>query len=124
MSEIKEMYGECKFCGQMMAIEEFEEGEDANELATLKCKCTEGKAYRDKTNDLKAAFENIEVMFPKFPETTVEFLKEAAIAVRSKEVDKVTVKLDEKTTATIALRGGDHIVVERKKVEVDSLETI
>ena len=120
----KEIIGECKFCGQMMAIDKIEEGEDANELATLKCKCLEGKAYRDKTNDLKSAFENIEVMFPKFPESTVEFLKEAAIAVRSGYVDKTVVKLDERTTATIKLRGGDHIVVERKKTEVDSLETI
>ena len=128
MSEIKEMYGECKFCGQQFLLTEIPINEDGsapdfNELATMKCDCKEGREYRDKTNDLEEAFENIKVLFAKFPETTSDFLKEAAIAVRSKFVDRVTVKLSDEVTATVKLKGCDHIAIERKKTEKTEMET-
>lgn len=129
MSKESPMSGACRFCGQIQILtpeimkEHDPDLDSPEEIATLHCTCKEGKFYRDEKRDLDAAFENIDYLFEKFDIETRDFLKEAAKAVRKKYVERLTVKVSEDITATIKLKGSDHIVVERKKTEKDTLET-
>ena len=124
MANDKTISAECRFCGQMVILTDEDDLINAEESATMKCTCKEGKSYRDETRDLEAADENIELLFVKFSDETREFLKISARAVRRHEVDRVTAKISEDTTATIKLKGSDHISVERRKTEKDTLETL
>lgn len=46
-SDEKMMIGTCKFCGQQMQVENAVNQDDADEMASLRCECFQGKEWRD-----------------------------------------------------------------------------
>lgn len=51
------MKGTCRFCGQIIMVEDGFDQETANAQATAECSCPEGKLFRDNTAALEDIYE-------------------------------------------------------------------
>lgn len=51
------MKGICRFCGQVVVVEDGFTQPQADAEATLECSCSEGKAYRDNMHALETIYE-------------------------------------------------------------------
>lgn len=133
MEDIK-MLGNCKFCGQSMLVENANTPEEANEYATQNCKCDAGRNYRN-IEEMKAeAKANAEALFGieelPFPDEK-EQMKNAALLdmmdiiinnVAAGIIKKCTLKLNERTTATIFITPKDGIKIKKNYKEEFVLE--
>ena len=51
------MKGTCRFCGQIVVVEDGFDQETANAQATAECNCPEGKQFRDNVSALEDIYE-------------------------------------------------------------------
>lgn len=120
------MLGNCKFCGQSMLAENANTPDEANEFATMNCKCEEGRRYRNIEDMKTEAKSNAEALFKieevPFPDEKEEMKNAALLDLMDKIIDsvaagiikKATLKLDERTTALIQITPKDGIRIKKK----------
>lgn len=129
----RRMTGTCKFCGQTMMVEAGTI-EQANEMATMDCKCDEGRAYRNIEDMKREAKANAEALFGieevPFPDEN-EQMKNAALLdmmdviinnVAAGIIKKCSLTLNERTTATIFITPKDGIKIKKNYKEEFTLE--
>ena len=106
--------GPCRYCKQLIQIEEFEnDKEDANEEATLRCKCSGAEMYRKEKTRKKKAMENVEKLFGVECESVQNLLKAAVEIIFNDEMEKITLALYGGVKATISQNSKGEINVER-----------
>lgn len=128
------MTGTCKYCGQTMMVAGIEDEEYANQIATEQCKCQEGREYRNVEQMKAEAKANAEALFKiddlPFPDEKAEMKNLALLDLMDKIIDnlaagtikKVSLRLDERTTATMSVKGSDAITIKKNYKEEFSLE--
>lgn len=126
------MTGTCKYCGQTMMVEA-NNIEEADNIATNECKCQEGREYRNVEQMKAEAKANAEAMFKidlPFPEVKEEMKNFELLDLMDKIIDnlaagtikEVSLKLDERITAIMRVKGSDAITIKKKYKEEFSLE--
>lgn len=128
------MTGTCKYCGQTMMVVGIDDEETANRIATEQCKCPEGMDYRNIEQMKDEAKANAEALFKiddlPFPDEKAEMKNLALLDLMDKIIDnlaagtvkKVSLKLDERTTATMVITKSDGITIKKNYKEEFSLE--
>lgn len=127
------MTGTCKYCGQTMMVAGIDDEEYANQIATEQCKCPEGMEYRNIEQMKTEAKANAEALFKidlPFPDEKAEMKNLALLDLMDKIIDnlaagtikKVSLRLDERTTATMSVKGSDAITIKKNYKEEFSLE--
>lgn len=127
------MTGTCKYCGQTMMVAGIDDEEYANQIATEQCKCQEGREYRNVEQMKAEAKANAEAMFKidlPFPDEKAEMKNLALLDLMDKIIDnlaagtikEVSLKLDERITAIMRVKGSDAITIKKKYKEEFSLE--
>ena len=99
--ELKQVQGECKFCGQFIALEvpQSFDGAEINEEATKKCKCPEAEKYTRTQENIA----NTEGMIKNFFEhrTGLEVLKDMLLGavkpLAEGQITKITIGRGEYT---------------------------
>lgn len=126
------MTGTCKFCGQTMMCEGSPLQSCADEYATRNCKCDEGRNYRNIEDMKEEAKQNAEALFQidEFEsiqeevknENLLELLDALIDSVAAGIIKKATVKLNERTTASIFITAKDGIRIKKNYKEEFVLE--
>lgn len=129
------MLGECKFCGQTMIVEDAVEQQEADKYATMHCECQEGRKFRNIEDMKEAAYANAEALFKiddevPFPDDALiarnkqllELMKNAINAVAAGVIEKATIKIGERTTASIFITATDGIRIKKNYKEEYVLE--
>lgn len=126
------MTGICKFCGQTMMCEGITNQEYADEYATRNCKCDEGRNYRNIEDMKEEAKQNAEALFKmdEFEtiqeevknENLLQMLNALIDSVAAGIIKKATVKLNERTTASIFITAKDGIRIKKNYKEEFVLE--
>lgn len=130
------MIGECKFCRQTMLVEGEETQERANEYATINCKCEEGRKFRNIEDMKSAAKSNAKELFelkeydPPFPDDIYQQRNKALLKLMDNVIDQVaagviekaTIKIGERTTASIFITAKDGIRIKKNYKEEYVLE--
>ena len=101
----------CRFCGQVQGIDIPEDYEsDANEYASLRCKCPEAETYQFRTRELNKAMIKLDELFGSLcgkigvepvPEDQYEILKELIELLVNDVYTSVTMDLGEGVKAKI-----------------------
>ena len=126
------MTGTCKFCGQTMKVEDAENQKAADDYASMHCKCKEGMAFRNIEDMKDAAKANAESLFP-LPEKAcekethdhAELLKLMNCIIENVAegiIEKATVKVSERVTASIFITAKDGIRIKKNYKEEYVLE--
>lgn len=114
------MLGTCKYCGQqMMTQSEIEEV--ANDIATLDCKCEEGRNYRNIEDMKTEAKSNVRTLFETVQDPVKQIMDNAIDAIAAGTCKDVTIKVNERLKAKIA-KGKDSIKVSRIYNETNTIE--
>ena len=108
------LYGACRFCGQIHTIDDdYQDEEEANEQATLRCDCREAKEYQTMLKRLKDIEKMVDAAF--FGEASRDYflpgnlnaaVKSMAKAVFKGEIDGVALKLDDCRKVDITAKDG------------------
>ena len=120
------MIGECKFCRQTMIVEDAADQQNANDYATMHCECQEGRRFRN-IEDMKAAAKaNAEALFKidddvPFPDDVLraknkkllELMNNAIDVIAEGAIRKCTLRIDDRTTATILITAKDGIRIKK-----------
>ena len=116
MSEKMTVTGCCRYCGQanvvMIPKDNNYTESDIDTLASSQCDCqmaAETKAREKRSTD---ASESIDEIFPEV-ESVRDFLKMGAHLIAVNEIDKLTVKIDEVTSAKLNMTPKGKIRIER-----------
>lgn len=109
----------CKFCGQMVQIQEALTDEDAVEAATMACECQEAVSYRREKERRERTLQNVRTLFGREEDSdgTVRILLAAAGGVLDGEVTKASLTLYDGTRASISLTAQGDINVERTETK-------
>lgn len=108
------MYGACRFCGQIHTIDDdYQDEEEANEQATLRCDCREAKEYQTMIRRIGEIDKMVEAAFfgeasrgYYLPESLNAAIKAVAQAVYRGEIESVQLKLDDCRKAAITSKDG------------------
>lgn len=119
----------CKFCGQMIQIEEeCESQQQAEELATMYCGCDKAKEYQKETQRKDKAIKNVSALFgedaapeKRIGEGIVNILNEAVEEIYSGGLAKVTVNLRGGVKGSISQNSKGEINVERTETKKQKL---
>lgn len=119
---MKDSKGCCIYCGQikMVQVPDSFTQEQIIEEVTNQCNCEEAKAHQFKQleeelkeqSKLTAQGMIIELFKEQFPEVA-ELLQKAIIPLAEFRFDKLTIKIDDTTTAHISINSKGEIKVER-----------
>ena len=126
------MTGTCKFCNQTMIVDGAENQQAADEYATEHCRCEEGRAYRNIEQMKKEAKENAADLFP-LPEganckekVRHELMLKTMNCIIDNVADgiiqKATIKINERVTASIFITAKDGIRIKKNYKEEYVLE--
>ena len=114
MSNTDLMTGTCKYCGQVVQLTRVIESDaEAEEEATMKCKCYEAEKYQKEKHRKKKALENVEKLFGSECESVQNLLKAAVEIIFNNEMEKITLSLYGGVKATISQNSKGEINVER-----------
>lgn len=126
------MTGTCKFCGQTMIVENAESQKAADEYASMHCKCDQGRNYRNIEDMKDAAKENAKALFTvpedaseKKIHENEELLKLMNCIIENVAegvIEKATVKVNERVTASIFITTKDGIRIKKNYKEEYVLE--
>lgn len=126
------MIGECKFCRQTMLVEDAEDQTAADLYATRNCKCEDGRKFRNIEDMKEAAKANAEALFPEIEGATdAERVKHSELMrvmdniiniVAAGVIQKCTLKINERTTASIFITAKDGIRIKKNYKEEYVLE--
>ena len=108
------IYGACRFCGQIHTIDDdYQNEEEANEQATMRCDCREAKEYQTMIRRLKDIDTMVEAAFfgeasrdYYLPEDLHDAVKAIAKAVFKGEINGAQLKLDDCRKAVITSKDG------------------
>lgn len=120
------MTGTCRFCGQTM-MTEANLIDAADELATRNCTCEEGRAYRN-IEDMKCeAKQNAYALFSKddmddYTQMLLQTMANIIDAVAAGIIEKATLKINERTSASIFITPKDGIRIKKNYKEEYVLE--
>lgn len=120
----------CRFCGQMAQIEA--DGEltqpQAEEKATMTCKCPEAVEYQEEKQRKEKALKNVSVLFgedaapeKRIGEGIVSILQAAVEEIYSGGLAKVTLNLRGGVKASISQNSKGEINVERTETKKQKL---
>lgn len=128
---MKEITGNCKFCGQsvLVVVPDNATEEVLTEEATMNCTCKESHSYRDakeKEEQIEMAKTSargttFELFHEEFPEIE-ELLNMAINPLVEKKFKKLTINTGGRTKATISF-AKDAIKVEREDKSIATRET-
>lgn len=118
----------CRFCGQMTQIEDDLTKEQAEEEATVNCRCNKALEYQKEKLRKERALKNISVLFgedaaqeKRVGENTVNILRAAVEEIYSGEIAKVTINLRGSIKASVSQNGKGEINVERTETKKQKL---
>jgi hypothetical protein len=105
----------CKFCGQLVKIQDMPTGEGAAEAATMACECQEAVSYRREKKRRERTLDNVRALFGKGEDSdgAVQILLAAAEGVLDGEITKIALTLYDGTKASISQTSKGDINVER-----------
>lgn len=112
-NELK-VQGACMFCGQTYFIGDTVAGmteEEANELATEKCSCSEAKSYVRKKERRKKVDAYIKETFMA---TAQETIKSLVQSVEDFDIEKATIRTADGWQTTIYLDKDNYLNIKRK----------
>lgn len=117
--------GACRYCGQIVAVEDVETKEEADEYATLHCNCTQGRLERQKKEQIAAAKEQVEQLFGKesvqrgfrnaLPEQAVEFLKCIVETVAREQIESAKIGFGTYGSASVDVTAKGMVRVQRSQ---------
>lgn len=107
----------CRFCGQIVQIQDVLTDEDAVEAATMACECQEAVSYRRERERRERTLENVRALFGREEDTAVQILIAAAEGVLDGEVTKIALTLYDGTKASISQTSQGDINVERTETK-------
>lgn len=81
----------CRFCGQIILIDDIADETEAEEQATLQCKCDGAKHYKNRLAKIEKAQDNIELALYKVDEKVCEYMKQCVDLVESQRIASITV---------------------------------
>lgn len=120
------MTGECRYCHQTM-MTDADSKERADEIATMSCKCEEGRIYRN-IEDMKCeAKQNAYALFSKddmddYTQMLLQTMANIIDAVAAGIIEKATLKINERTSASIFITSKDGIRIKKNYKEEYVLE--
>lgn len=120
------MTGECRYCHQTM-MTDADSIERADEIATMSCKCEEGRIYRN-IQDMKCeAKQNAYALFSSDQMTEREEMLLGTMSdiidiVAAGIIEKATLKINERTSASIFITAKDGIRIKKNYKEEFVLE--
>lgn len=132
MEETKSVYnaGACKFCGTFCMLDDCLSQDEANEAATLSCKCDDAMNYKHLLDCKERANFKIETLFgdaakeqslsPVGYQAVIEQIKAVAGLIAEKQIKSATIKIDGELTAKLSLNSNYQVKVER----VDNTKTV
>lgn len=127
------MTGTCKFCGQTMMVD-CSDPLIADRIATEECKCPEGMEYRNIEQMKFEAKENAKALFGlddvPFPDEKEEEKNRRLLEMMYNIIDNLaagtmkrcSIKLNERTTATLFITKEDGIKIKKNYKEEFVLE--
>lgn len=109
----------CKFCGQMVQIQDAPTEEGAVEAATMACECPEAVSYCREKKRRERTLENVRTLFGREEDSdgAVQILLTTAEGVLNGEVTKANLTLYDGTKASISLTAQGDINVERTETK-------
>ena len=114
MNEKQIHTAECRFCGQVVQMEDVDLTEEqAQEEATMRCKCIDAIRYRKEKNRRKKALENVKTLFGSEREAVLNLLNNAVESIGDDEMERITVNLYGGVKCTISQNSKGEINVER-----------
>lgn len=118
MNPMKEITtaGCCKYCGQMVTLnipadKEYTEA-DLDTIASTRCDCQVAAETKRREDRLNEAYKSIDEIFPEI-EPVRNLMKQAAELISREEIDNISVKIDEVTSAKIKMTTKGKIRIER-----------
>lgn len=96
MSEMYEIAGACRYCGQvriMNASRKWSQ-EEADDEATRNCECGEAKNERLRKERVLKARNNIAILCAELPQGAVEWIQAGVNAVETGAIDAVAVRIE------------------------------
>lgn len=128
MKEKMTNIGECRFCKQLLTLEEEMTEAQANERATMRCKCEDAMEYQKEAMRKEKALQNIQALFgdgaPKenrVKEEIAEILKKGVEVIYTGSLAKITLNLRGGVKATISQNSKGEISVERAEAKKQKL---
>lgn len=120
------MTGTCKYCGQTM-MTDATTIEVANEIATENCKCEEGRIFRNIEEMKCEAKQNAYALFSADDmndknQMLLQLMSDIIDVVAAGVIQKATIKLNERTTASIFITAKDGIRIKKNYKEEFVLE--
>lgn len=83
--------GKCMFCDQIVFLEKHVPEEQADEVASLACNCTEGQGYRRRAARVEKANGNIDLAFHEHQPQVAKLLKQAVPMLIDYQIAKISV---------------------------------
>ena len=126
MSESVEIFGACRFCGQVNAKPFFDiSREEADMEATKNCRCNDACIFRERQRQKDEAKINIHEIFADSSERwnsvdderIITLMEYAVDLVGDYKVRSLQLSIPGGGTAKICLNSKDGIVVERRKTD-------
>lgn len=120
----------CRFCGQMIQLDEEQEytKPQAEEAATMLCTCTAAQEYQKEKMRKDKAMKNVEKLFgqdaepdKRIAEGIVEILREAVEEIYTGGLAKVTLNMRGGVKASISQNAKGEINVERTETRKQKL---
>lgn len=115
------MIGVCKYCGQTM-MTDIDDKEKADLEATRNCKCPEGMEFRNAEEMKESARFNAEELFKDYSIKIIEVMYAGIEALAAGIIKSMSIRIDERTTASLVRTKEDGIQIKRKYKEEFSLE--
>lgn len=105
----------CRFCGQIVQIQDTPTEEGAVEAATMACECQEAVSYRRERAKRERTLQNVRALFGREEDSdgAVRILLAAAGGILDGEITRIVLTLHDGTKAAISQNGAGEINVER-----------
>ena len=112
--EVRRMISACRYCGQTVVIEDVECKKDAEEQATLQCRCEGAQKYNRALKRRDKARDNIELSMYKVDEAVCEYLKGCVDLVDNRKIGKITIDTGSGIKVSVTKTQKDTIKVTKK----------
>ena len=106
--------GACRFCGQINMIDGAIDENEAEEQATLGCKCDGAKHYKNRKVKMEKAQDNIELALYKVDEKVCDYLKQCVDLVERQRIASITVDTGTGVKCTVRKTNKGTIKVVKK----------
>lgn len=106
--------GACRYCGQIVIIENAIDAGSAEEKATMQCKCEGAKAYKRTVKRREKAKDNIELAIHEIDEEVCDYLKQCVELVDRRRIASITVDTGKGVKVSVKKTLKDTIKVTKK----------